>query len=1240
MNNTTRLFRFLIAFIVLSFFCQYSIFAVPAYPYPIEVKQPNGQSIKIQIKGDESFSYQTTEDGYVIVKNNKGYYVYSQQQADHDKFVPTDIVVHRRNSRTRKETNFLMTAPKGLTDKQKAYQEMSVAAARIRTAAANAYKSSSTSAAKIKAATADGEIMLAPKTGSPHFLVFLFSYNDVKFTFSQNDFSRMLNESGYNTNGAFGSATDFFKANSWGQFQPVFDVVGPIQLSGNRVDYGGPNGDAGNMFAQGAVIADQKFGVNFATYDYDNNGVVDNIYGFFAGYDEAQGGGSDCVWSHASGIWGKNVVLDGKRINGYGCSSELKGNTGANKVNIGTFVHEFGHVLGLPDFYQTDGSTNGECVDLKSWSTMAGGCYNNDSRCPPLYGAMEREMLGWYTIPELKTTTSNVTLNKIQDKAAYKVKTTTPNEFYVLEYREKTGFDSSLPASGMLIFHVDKSDRTLTAVVGGNSTTTTYANLWNNNMVNCIAGHACYDLIEANNNNDASLSTAAMWPGSTGNKSFTDASSPSMKSWSGLATNKPIINIADHGTSATFDFMQGVVSEPSIATCYSDCSYGGSAVGLPEGSYTTSKLASYGINNDVISSIKVLPGYTVTIYTDDNFSGNSKVYTSDISCLVEDGFNDLISSLKIEAKGVPGLSGIYKIQGRNSGFCLDVFDYQTANGSKVVQWNSGSGVNQQFALTEIGNGIYKIIGMHSGKSIDIKDVSIDNSAQLQIWDYYPDAKNQQFILVSVGSGYYQLVARHSGKVIEVPGDSRTAGETLQQYDNNSQTCSHWKLQSVAPDYVVINKEDVSSISSYLDLRYNDINLWNGLDGVTSTKGFEGSSSISWTVNSSAIGGSFGFGIHNNNYTYDFSGIADYNLHFAIKTNVTDVLGVKLTGINSTEKTVNLNGNYAIKTNSTWQEVNIPMSAFTSQGLKLGSLNANVMFSIVCEKVTGSGKTLEIDDVYYKKPTVPTNAIVSSISVTKTVGESVTFNVSASGQSLVYQWQKDGNNINGANNSSYVINAVGVDNAGTYTCVVSNSGGNITSNGSVLTVNVPTFSTDITDNGGTITTSNAGVSIPEGIDKSIDNVATSKYCAKVAASTPVWIQYQSPKSVILKSYSMTSANDAQERDPKTWKLQGSDNGTDWIDVDAQTNQTFVNRYEKKTFTVSTTKSYKYFRLYVTDKYVSTSTHFQLSEWQLFGTEVTTTGMNTLSATVNIYPNPAKEEVFIQVEEKSNVYVYDM
>jgi len=652
MSKKNRLFKFLVAFSVLIFSCQSLIFAVPAYPYPIEVKQPDGQIIKVQIIGDEYFSYQTSEDGYVVVRNDKGYFVYSQPQENSEKFVPTDIVVHKRDAQTQKETNFLMTAPKGLTEKQKAYQEMRVATGRIRTAAGVAYKNSSNGAVKVKGATADGEIMLAPKTGSPHFLVFLFNYNNVKFTFTQNDFSRMLNETGYATDGAFGSATDFFKANSWNQFQPVFDVIGPIELPGNRVDYGGANGNAGNMFTQGAVIADQQFGVNFASYDYDNNGDVDNVYGFFAGYDEAQGGPEECVWSHASSIYGSNIVLDGKRLGNYACSSELKWNSGANKVGIGTFVHEFSHVLGLPDFYQTDGATNGDCVDLKSWSTLAGGCYNNDSRCPPLYGAMEREMLGWYTIPELTSSISNLTLNKIQNKAAYKIKTTTPNEYYIVEYREQTGFDSSLPGSGMLVFHVDKSDRALTAVVGGNSTTTTYANLWNYNMVNCIGGHACYDLIEANNINDAALSTAAMWPGSTGNNTLTDTSSPNIKSWAGASTNKPVTNISNHSTYATFDFMQGVVNTPTFATFYSDCNYGGYAIGLPLGTFTTSQIAAYGINNDDISSLKVVPGYQVTLYTDNNFVGTSMVFTGNDDCLVDNSLNDLVSSIKIEATGV------------------------------------------------------------------------------------------------------------------------------------------------------------------------------------------------------------------------------------------------------------------------------------------------------------------------------------------------------------------------------------------------------------------------------------------------------------------------------------------------------------------------------------------------------------------------------------------------------------
>lgn len=139
---------------------------------------------------------------------------------------------------------------------------------------------------------------------------------------------------------------------------------------------------------------------------------------------------------------------------------------------------------------------------------------------------------------------------------------------------------------------------------------------------------------------------------------------------------------------------------------------------------------------------------------------------------------------------------------------------------------------------------------------------------------------------------------------------------------------------------------------------------------------------------------------------------------------------------------------------------------------------------------------------------------------------------------------------------------------------------------------------------------------------------------------VWIQYKSPNPAQIKSYAMTSANDSPNRDPKTWKLQGSNNGTDWTDINSQTNQTFENRYLTKTYLVSTSMAYKYFRLNVTERYSATANVFQLSEWQLFGTEVASTGLNKLSFVAQAYPNPTTKYVIINIEENANICIYDM
>ncbi len=110
---------------------------------------------------------------------------------------------------------------------------------------------------------------------------------------------------------------------------------------------------------------------------------------------------------------------------------------------------------------------------------------------------------------------------------------------------------------------------------------------------------------------------------------------------------------SNSGTRATLgEFWNalGLNTTPTgVATLYQHCSYGGYAAGLNVGSYTLSQLRALGVANDDISSIRVQPGYRITMYQHDGFTGNTIVKTGDDSCLVDDGFNDDISSLRVEA---------------------------------------------------------------------------------------------------------------------------------------------------------------------------------------------------------------------------------------------------------------------------------------------------------------------------------------------------------------------------------------------------------------------------------------------------------------------------------------------------------------------------------------------------------------------------------------------------------------
>jgi M6 family metalloprotease-like protein len=215
--------------------------------------------------------------------------------------------------------------------------------------------------------------MSFPTKGSPHSLVLLVSFSDLDMGESLQNFKDLLNKSGYNYNGATGSCRDFYIASSDSIFLPEFDCFGPYKMPKSMEYYGGNSGNSNSqnaheMVAEACQMA-HNAGVNFKNYDANNDGILDNVFVFYAGHNEAEGGGQNTIWPHQSNIAYLSVRLDGILVNSYACTSEYKSASGKTRCGVGTFCHEFGHVIGQPDFYDTKYNY----YSVGNWSIMCLG---------------------------------------------------------------------------------------------------------------------------------------------------------------------------------------------------------------------------------------------------------------------------------------------------------------------------------------------------------------------------------------------------------------------------------------------------------------------------------------------------------------------------------------------------------------------------------------------------------------------------------------------------------------------------------------------------------------------------------------------------------------------------------------------------------------------------------------------------------------------------------------------------
>ena len=303
--------------------------------------------------------------------------------------------------------------------------------------------------------------------GDVRVLVVLVEFSDVRFKSPDpvSQFTDYLNKEGYNEYHNIGSVRDYFIKNSMGEFRPIFDVYGPVTLPENKDYY---NVDSARQVVSIALDSlDNKNEVDFFSYDNDNDGAVDFLIVFYAGIDGREFMLTNTLSSHASWLGNRLDALSGKKmkdglfVNRHAFVNEISGSAYTHDkstsilTEVGLTIHEFSHVLGLPDLYVGIGSLYPE-----NWSVMQSGGYNcspdYDQKCiPPLYSAFERMSLGWLTPTEIKSS-GLIRLNKLDDNVAYSITNPeNPDEMYLLEYRSNKGWDIGQDTSGMLIWHVN-----------------------------------------------------------------------------------------------------------------------------------------------------------------------------------------------------------------------------------------------------------------------------------------------------------------------------------------------------------------------------------------------------------------------------------------------------------------------------------------------------------------------------------------------------------------------------------------------------------------------------------------------------------------------------------------------------------------------------------------------------------------------------------------------------------------
>ncbi|MDE6340708.1 MAG: M6 family metalloprotease domain-containing protein [Muribaculaceae bacterium] len=461
--------------------------AKPADPRVRTYTNPDGSTIEVRVHGDEYFNFMTdAECTRLLERDSRGFIVDAVRFGEVLRFNREDVEVLKAEVEEARMQDAALRQP-----------------------------------ARMAALTSEGRSQYPTIGEGNHSLVVLVEFDDVEFTMDdpQDYFHRQLNEPGFSDYGGKGSALDYYAAISNGKYLPTFDVVGPVKLS-KKASYfyknrENPIVNMPEFVREAMTLVDENFEVDFSNYDLDEDGVLDTVFFYYAGYGSADSD-TQTIWPHQADFrWYSTLTLGGKRMGPYACGNELKGlnpETGRQPWRdgsapwvdgIGTFAHEYGHVLGLPDLY--DVNYSGTTVTPGDWDVMDAGCYNFDGCVPPLFSAYEQWVCHWlefdtaedkthYDLPALGHSDAEPKAVRIRipmNEAA----TNFYQEYFVIESRDNTGWDACFPEPGLMIWRIYYKK-----------------NNWTNNSVN-TNGVSNVEIFYAKSNKHPLFQSGSIYPG-------------------------------------------------------------------------------------------------------------------------------------------------------------------------------------------------------------------------------------------------------------------------------------------------------------------------------------------------------------------------------------------------------------------------------------------------------------------------------------------------------------------------------------------------------------------------------------------------------------------------------------------------------------------------------------------------------------------------------------------------------